>query len=100
MARRGGDSLYLKVIFSKTVKLVEQNGKAIAVDENENNVAFGSTVHTDNKEAGGRAIRTAYFLKHRRLQSKPRLNERPLLAKFRGGSGGGLKPSSIRSPTK
>jgi len=31
-----------------------------------------------------RAIRTAYFLKRRRLQSKPRLNEKPLLAKYRG----------------
>ena len=79
-----GDDLYLKVVFSKTVELAEVNKKAIAVDVNENNVAFGSTERIDNKETGERAIRTAYFLKRRRLQSKPRLNEKPLLAKYRG----------------
>jgi putative transposase len=37
-----------------------------------------------NIETVERVIRTAYFLKRRRLQSKPRLNEKPLLAKYRG----------------
>jgi putative transposase len=80
--REGG--LYLKVVFSKTVKLAEPDGKATAVDINENNITFGSMEHVDNKETGERTIRTAYFLKRRRLQSKPRLNEKPLLAKYRG----------------
>jgi putative transposase len=75
---------YLKVVFSKTVETLEQNGKAIAVDINENNVAFGSTERVRNVETKERAIRTAYFLKRRRLQSRPRLNEKPLLAKCRG----------------
>jgi putative transposase len=79
-----GDGYYLKVVFSKTVETVEQNGKAIAVDVNENNVAFGSAEHVRNIETKERAIRTVYFLKRRRLQSKPRLNEKPLLAKYRG----------------
>ncbi|MEM2046465.1 MAG: IS200/IS605 family accessory protein TnpB-related protein, partial [Candidatus Jordarchaeales archaeon] len=35
-------------------------------------------------KTGEKAIRTAYFLKMRRLQSKPRLNEKPILAKYRG----------------
>jgi len=79
-----GDGYYLKVVFSKTVETAEQNGKAIAVDVNENNVAFGSTDSIRNVETRERAIRTAYFLKRRRLQSKLRLNEKPLLAKYRG----------------
>jgi len=70
------DCLYLKVVFSRTVELAELNGKAIAVDINENNIV--------NIRTGERAIRTAYFLKRRRLQSTPRLNEKPLLAKYKG----------------
>jgi putative transposase len=38
---KAGDGYYLKVVFSKIAETVEQNGKAIAVDVNENNVAFG-----------------------------------------------------------
>jgi hypothetical protein len=38
-----GDGLYLKVAFSKTAELAEPDGKAIAVDVNENNVALRST---------------------------------------------------------
>jgi putative transposase len=78
------NGFYLKAVFSKTVELVESNGRAIAVDINENNVAFGSMEHVRNIETGERVIRTAYFLKRRRLQSKPRLNEKTLLAKYRG----------------
>ena len=78
------DGFYLKVVFSKTVELVESNEKAIAVDINENNVVFGSEERVSNIKTGERVMRTAYFLKRRRLQSKPRLNEKPLLAKYRG----------------
>ena len=78
------DGFYLKVVFSKTVELMESNGRAIAVDINENNVAFGSTEHVRNIETGERVIRTAYFLKRRRLQSKPRLNEKHLISKYKG----------------
>ena len=78
------DGYYLKVAFSKTVETAELNGKAIAVDVNENNVSFGTMERVMNVETKERAIRTAYFLKRRRLQSKPRLNEKLLLAKYRG----------------
>ncbi|MGC8937348.1 MAG: IS200/IS605 family accessory protein TnpB-related protein, partial [Candidatus Methanomethylicaceae archaeon] len=81
---RRADGCYLKVVFSKTVELLEPNGKAIAVDVNENNVAFGSINNTINLKTKERAIRTAYFLKRRRLQSKPRLNEKSLMAKYKG----------------
>jgi hypothetical protein len=77
---KGGDRLYLKVVFSKTVEVVGSNGMAAAIDINEKNIAFGSMKRVSNIKTGERAIRTAYSLKHRRLQSKPRLNEKPLLA--------------------
>jgi putative transposase len=57
---------------------------AVAVDINENNVAFGSMERVSNIKTGERAIRTAYFLKRRKLQSRPRLNEKSLLAKYSG----------------
>lgn len=84
MAREEGSDLYLKVVFSKVVEVVETNERAVAVDVNENNVAFGTMEHVVNVGTKERIIRTAYFLKRRRLQSKPRLNEKPLLAKYRG----------------
>ena len=54
------DGFYLKVAFSKAVELAELNGRAIAVDVNENNVAFGSMERVRNVETGERAVRTAY----------------------------------------
>jgi putative transposase len=81
---KGGDGIYLKVVFSKAVEVVGSNGVAVAIDINENNIAFGSTECVSNIKTGERAVRTAYFLKRRRLQSKPRLNEKPLLAKYSG----------------
>ncbi len=79
-----GYNYYLKVVFSKKVGIAELNGKAIAVDVNEDNVTFGSEEKTVKRETGERAIRTAYFLKRRRLQSKLILDEKPLMAKYRG----------------
>jgi len=81
---KGKDGFYLKAVFSRTVGLPEPDGRAVAVDVNENNAAFGSGNSITSIRTGERAIRTAYFLKRRRLQSAPRLNERPLLAKYRG----------------
>ena len=78
------NGLYLKVVFSKIVELLELNDKAIAVDINENNIVFSSGNDTTNIRTGERVIRTTYFLKRRKLQSTPRLNEKPLLAKYRG----------------
>jgi putative transposase len=75
---------YLKGCFSKIVEVLGSNGVAVAVDINENNVAFGSTGCVRNIKTGERVVRTAYFLKRRKLQSKHRLNEKPLLAKYSG----------------
>ena len=83
LVKRGND-LYLKVVFSKIVELLEPNDKAIAVDINENNVVFGSENNITNIRTEERVIRTTYFLKRRKLQSNPRLNENPLLAKYKG----------------
>jgi len=84
MACEEGKRSLPKVVFSKIVELLEQNDKAIAVDINENNVVFDSGNNTTNIRTGGRVIRTTYLLKRRKLQSNPRLNEKPLLAKYKG----------------
>ena len=81
---KNGKELYLKVVFSKEVEILEPNERAIAVDINENNVTFGTIDEVKKVETKERAIRTVYFLKRRRLQSKPRLNEKSILAKYRG----------------
>lgn len=72
----------MKVVFSKEVEILEPDERAIAVDINENNVTFGTIDEVKKVETKERAIRTAYFLKRRRVQSKPRLNEKPILAKY------------------
>jgi putative transposase len=74
------------VVFSKTVKVCEMGGDALAVDVNESNVTFGSQKRIVTKvETGERAIRTGYFLKRRRIQSAAgRFNRNKVLAKYRG----------------
>jgi len=47
-----GNSLYLEIVFSKIVELLEPNDKAIAVDINENNVVFGSEKNITNIKTG------------------------------------------------
>ncbi|MDW8023509.1 MAG: transposase [Nitrososphaerota archaeon] len=81
---RRHDGCYLKAVFSKVVGVAEPNGKALAIDVNENGVAYGSEEKTSILKTGERTIRTAYFLKRRKLQSKLRLNEKPIMAKYRG----------------
>ncbi|MBS7251214.1 MAG: IS200/IS605 family accessory protein TnpB-related protein [Candidatus Freyarchaeota archaeon] len=73
------------MVFSLEVEEAEPNGEAVAVDLNENNVTFGSQGSNVKKfETKERTIRTAYFLKRRRLQSEPRLNEEAAMEKYRG----------------
>ena len=79
-----GDELYLKAVFSREVEIYEPDGRAVAVDINENNVTFGSEKRIEKIVTKERAIRTAYFLKRRRIHSKPRLNEKPILRKYKG----------------
>jgi len=76
------NSLYLKIVFSKIIELLKPNDKAIAVDINENNIVFGSEKNITNIKTRERIIRTTYFLKRRKLQSNPRLNEKPLPGKI------------------
>ncbi len=75
---------YLNAVFRRDVEPRAFNGKTLAVDVNENNVAFGTEEEIVVRKTGERAIRVAYFLKRRKLQSKPRLNEKPIMAKYRG----------------
>jgi len=84
---RGGD-LYLNVVFRQTIVLPEINmdAKVIAVDINENIVVFGNNEFVERFETNEGIIRTRYFLKRRRIQSRIRsrgLRAR-LLEKYRG----------------
>ncbi|MCD6510654.1 MAG: hypothetical protein J7L11_09755 [Thermoprotei archaeon] len=63
------------------------------------NVTFGTMNEMKKVEAKERVIRTVYFLK-RRLQSKPRLNEKSILAKYRGSGGLRRYTSSMKREGK
>ncbi|MGC8936643.1 MAG: hypothetical protein ACP5KV_04680 [Candidatus Methanomethylicaceae archaeon] len=78
---RRADCCYLKAV-SKTVEVQEPNGEAVAADVNENNVAFGSTNSIENVKTKERFVRTTYLFKRRRMQSKPRLNEKAMAKKW------------------
>jgi len=100
MACKGGNGLYLKVVFSKIVKLLEPNDKAIAVDINENNVVFGSESNITNTRTGERVIRTTYFLNVESSNPTPDLMKNPCWQNTRVERKGGLMLSTTRSPTK
>jgi putative transposase len=81
-------SLYLSVAFRQAVVLPEinTNVKVIAVDVNENAIVYGNDDFIERFETNEGIIRTRYFLKRRRIQSKIRsrgLRAR-LLEKYRG----------------
>jgi len=82
------DGLYLNVSFSQTVVLPEPDADArvVAVDVNENVIVYGNDDFVERIETNEGIIRTRYFLKRRRIQSKIRGRElqRRLLAKYRG----------------
>jgi len=84
----GDDGLYLNVAFSRTVVLPEPDADArvIAVDVNENVIAYGNDDFVERFETYEGIIRTRYFLKRRRIKSKVRGRElqRRLLEKYRG----------------
>jgi putative transposase len=84
---RDDGNLYLNVVFRQTIVLPEINmdAKVIAVDINENIVVFGNNEFVERFETNEGIIRTRYFLKRRRIQSKIRgrgLRAR-LLGKYR-----------------
>jgi len=82
------DGLYLNVSFSQMVTLPEMSAdaKIIAVDVNENIIAYGNDDFVERFETNEGIIRTRYFLKRRRIKSKIRGRELQgrLLAKYRG----------------
>jgi putative transposase len=85
---RDDGSLYLNVAFRQAVVLPEINAntKVIAVDVNENIVVFGNNEFVERFETNEGIIRTRYFLKRWRIQSKIRsrgLRVR-LLGKYKG----------------
>ena len=82
------DGLYLNVDFSRMVMLPEMSADArvIAVDINENVIVYGNDDFVERFETNEGIIRTRYFLKRRRIQSKIRGGElrRRLLEKYKG----------------
>jgi putative transposase len=65
-------NLYLNVVFRQTIVLPEINtdAKVIAIDINENVVVYGNDDFIERFETNEGIIRTRYFLKRRRIQSK------------------------------
>jgi len=85
---RDDGSLYLSAVFRQTIVLPEMDAdaKVIAVDVNENAIIYGNDDFIERFETNEGIIRTRYFLKRRRIQSKIRgrgLRAR-LLEKYRG----------------
>jgi len=82
------DGIYLNVSFSQTIILPEPdaNARVIAVDVNENVIVYGNNDFVERFETNEGIIRTRYFLKRRRIQSRVRGRElqRRLLEKYRG----------------
>jgi putative transposase len=85
---RDDGSLYLNVAFRQTVMLPEMgaDAKVIAVDVNENVIVYGDNDFTERFETNEGILRTRYFLKRRRIQSKIRGRglQAKLLEKYRG----------------
>jgi len=81
-------NLYLNVAFFQMVTLPEisADAKIIAVDVNENVIAYGNNDFIERFETNEGIIRTRYFLKRRRIQSRVRGRElqRRLLEKYMG----------------
>jgi putative transposase len=81
-------NLYLNVVFRRAVALpeVSANNKVVAVDVNENAIVYGNDDFIERLETSEGIIRTCYFLKRRRIQTKVRgrdLRAR-LLGKYKG----------------
>jgi putative transposase len=82
------NNLYLHVAFRQAVVLpeVSADAKVIAVDVNENAIVYGNDDFIERFETNEGIIRTRYFLKRRRIQSRIRgrgLRAR-LLGKYKG----------------
>ena len=78
------DKIYLNVVFSKSVEIRDYR-EVIGVDVNENNVTIANSQRFIMFETRERVIRTAYFLKRRKIQSKIRCRrvKAKVLAKYR-----------------
>ena len=78
------DGIYLNVVFSKEVE-IRTCRDVIGVDVNENNVTIATNQNFIKLETRERVIRTAYFLKRRKIQSKIRCRrvKAKVLAKYR-----------------
>jgi putative transposase len=82
------DGLYLNVSFSQMVMLPElsTSARVVAVDVNENVIVYGNNDFVERFETNEEIIRTRYFLKRRRIQTRIRGRglRRRLLEKYDG----------------
>jgi putative transposase len=78
------DGIYLNVVFSRSIE-IRKCKDVIGVDVNENNVTIATNQNFITFETRERVIRTAYFLKRRKIQSKIRCKsvKAKVLAKYR-----------------
>ncbi len=78
------NGIYLNVVFSKSVE-IRRYMDVVGVDINENNVTTATNQNFITFETKERVIRTAYFLKRRKIQSKIRCRrvKAKVLAKYR-----------------
>ena len=85
---REDGNLYLNVAFHQMVNLPEVSAEAkiVAVDINENVIVYGNDDFVERFETNEGIIRTRYFLKRRRIQTRIRGRglRRRLLEKYRG----------------
>lgn len=81
---RRDDGVYLNVVFSKEVEIRDYRD-VVGVDVNENNVTVATNRGFAVSETKERVIRTVYFLKRRKVQSKIRCRRAraKVLAKYR-----------------
>jgi len=81
-------NLYLNVAFHQKVNLPEisAEAKVVAVDVNENTIVYGNDDFVERFETDEGIIRTRYFLKRRRIQSRIRGRQlrKEVLEKYRG----------------
>ncbi len=78
------DGTYLNVVFSKNVEIRDCRD-VVGVDVNENNVTIATNQNFIRFETRERVIRTAYFLKSRKIQTKIKCRrvKVKILAKYR-----------------
>jgi putative transposase len=73
----------IRAIFIKSIVFAPAS-EVVKPHKKKRNVTFGNEEEITKIKTNERSIRTVYFLKRRKLQTIPRLNEEPLIEAYRG----------------